>query len=71
MVGIVFREEVKDLVLREIERCGENECVAGYALVTEQHFDGVAGDPQFDLVADQGVRHRVVVMLEPDVVVEA
>ena len=39
--------------------------------MAEQHLDRGAGDPQFDFLADQGVRHRVVVMREFDVVIEA
>ncbi len=41
-----------------------------YSLMTEQHFDRGAGDAQFDFLADQGMRHRVVMVRELDVVIE-
>src|ERR1019366_1988234 len=44
--------------------------VAGYPLMTEQHFDRGAGDAQFDFLAVQGMRHRVVMVREFDVVIE-
>ena len=44
--------------------------VTGYALMTKQHLDCGAGDAQFDFLADQGMRHRVIVVGKLDVVIE-
>ena len=44
--------------------------VAGDALMAETPRPW-CGDPRFDLLADQGMRHRVVVVVELDVVIEA
>ena len=44
--------------------------VTGHALATAEDLDGAGGQPRPELLADQLVRDRVVVALEPDVVVQ-
>src|SRR6516164_10581281 len=45
--------------------------VTGDAPMVVEHLHGAARHPQLDLLADEGVRHRVVVMFELNVVIEA
>jgi hypothetical protein len=45
--------------------------MSGDALAAVEHLDGVCGDADVDLLADQGVRHRIEEALYLDVVIKA
>ena len=48
---------------RAVPAAAMRASVAGYPLMAEQYLDRGAGDPLFDLLADQGMGHRVVVVV--------
>src|SRR6516225_545770 len=45
--------------------------MSGDTLAAVEHLDGVCGDADVDLLADQGVRHRIEEALDLDVVIKA
>jgi hypothetical protein len=59
-MGAVRRRHV--LGDRAVPTAAMRAGVACYPLMAEQYLDRGAGDPQFDLLADQGMGYRVVVV---------
>ncbi len=45
--------------------------VGGNPLAASEYLDGAGGEPNFNLLAEQGVRHAVEVLLDLNVVVNA
>ena len=49
---------------------GQSAHVAGDALATMENLDGALGDPGPELLSKQGVRHRVVMLVDLDMEIE-